>query len=718
MKKGIYFLLLISFNIYSQQIIDSLQGTKQVLDEVIVQSVRVKYSSPISHSNISKSEMSSRNLGQDLPVLLNFLPSVVTTSDAGAGIGYTGIRIRGVSPQSTNITINGIPFNDPESHGTFWVNLPDFTSSIESLQVQRGVGTSTNGSGAFGASINILTDAISKNPYAEISNSIGSYNTLKHTVKFSTGQLNDSFELSGRLSKIDSDGYIDRAYSDLKSYFIQGTYNKGNTLIKALTFGGHEKTYQSWDGVSNDQLLENRRQNPLTYENEIDNYKQDHYQLHWNQKLNEKWSTNLGLNYTYGRGYFEQYREADSVDTYGGIVDSDTDQNGNLTGTTDLIRRRWLDNNFYVLNASTNYNSSNLNLMFNTSYSTYSGDHFGEVIWARNFSKGSSIRDRYYNGNGKKTDFSLFAKGSLILNNAFEFYADFQLRNINYKTTGYTSDLVNMLLDESYSFFNPKFGLSYKLSSQSMVYGSYSRANREPSRSDFESNENIKPEQLNDFEIGWRFRKDGLRLNINTYYMLYNEQLVLTGELDDVGSPIRTNSGSSYRMGIEAEARIKLSEFFLMNTNVTLSSNKNKQTLSKFDGKIVDFGKTNISFSPDFIASNTIVFSPKDNLDISFLSKYVGKQYMGNIDADNSILDSYFVNDLNLNYKINPNKTFKEIIISGLINNILDKEYVSNGYYYTYDDTWSVPGQTKTMDGAGYYPQATRNFLIGITLKF
>ena len=718
MKKGIYFLLLISFNIYSQQITDTLQGTKQVLDEVIVQSVRVKYSSPISHSNISKSEMSSRNLGQDLPVLLNFLPSVVTTSDAGAGIGYTGIRIRGVSPQSTNITINGIPFNDPESHGTFWVNLPDFTSSIESLQVQRGVGTSTNGSGAFGASINILTDAISKNPYAEISNSIGSYNTLKHTVKFSTGQLNDSFELSGRLSKIDSDGYIDRAYSDLKSYFIQGAYIKGNTLIKALTFGGHEKTYQSWFGLSWDELQDNRRQNPYTYENEIDNYKQDHYQLHWNQKLNEKWSTNLGLNYTYGRGYFEQYREADSVDTYGGIVDSDTDQNGNLTGTTDLIRRRWLDNNFYVLNASTNYNSSKLNLMFNTSYSTYSGDHFGEVIWARNFSKSSSIRDRYYDGNGKKTDFSLFAKGSLILNNAFEFYADFQLRNVNYKTTGYTSDLVNMLLDESYSFFNPKFGLSYKLSSQSMVYGSYSRANREPSRSDFESNENIKPEQLNDFEIGWRFRKDGLSLNINTYYMLYNEQLVLTGELDDVGSPIRTNSGSSYRMGIEAEARIKLSEFFLMNTNVTLSSNKNKQTLSKFDGKIVDFGKTNISFSPDFIASNTIVFSPKDNLDISFLSKYVGKQYMGNIDADNSILDSYFVNDLNLNYKINLNMTFKEIIISGLINNILDKEYVSNGYYYTYDDTWSVPGQTKTMDGAGYYPQATRNFLIGITLKF
>ncbi len=720
MKNSIYFLsLIITFSLYSQdQIKDTIQGTKQNLNEVIVQSVRVKYSSPITHSNVSKSQLSSKNLGQDLPVLLTFLPSVVTTSDAGAGIGYTGIRIRGVSAQSTNITINGIPFNDPESHGTFWVNLPDFTSSIESLQVQRGVGTSTNGSGAFGASINILTDAISKNPYAEISNSIGSYNTLKHTVKFSTGQLNDSFELSGRLSKIDSDGYIDRAYSDLKSYFIQGTYNKGNTLIKALTFGGHEKTYQSWDGVSKDQLLENRRQNPLTYENEIDNYKQDHYQFHWNQKLTERWSTNLGLNYTYGRGYFEQYREDDSIDTYAGILVSDLDQQGNQTGTTDLIRRRWLDNNFYVFNASANYKTSKLNLIFNSSYSTYSGDHYGEIIWARNFSENSSVRDRYYEGNGKKTDFSFFTKASYLLSNKLEFYGDLQLRKLNYKTFGITSDLVNMLINQSYSFFNPKFGLSLTLSPNAMFYGSFSRANREPSRSDYESNINIKPEQLNDFEFGWRFRKNGLKLNLNAYYMLYNEQLVLTGELDDVGTPIRTNSGSSYRKGIELEAGLKLSEDFLINSNLTLSSNKNKQILSNFDGKIFDFGKTNISFSPDVIASNSIVFSPKDNLMISFLSKYVGKQYMGNTDAVNSILESYFVNDLNFNYKINTNKTFKEIIISGLINNILDKEYVSNGYYYTYDDTWSVPGQTKTLDGAGYYPQATRNFLLGLTLRY
>ena len=714
-----FFLLLITFYSFSQeQTIDTIQGKKQNLDEVVVEAIRVKYSSPISHSNISKAELESRNLGQDLPVLLNFLPSIVTTSDAGAGIGYTGIRIRGVSAQSTNITINGIPFNDTESLGTYWVNLPDFTSSVESLQVQRGVGTSTNGSGAFGASINIVTDAVSENPYAEISNSVGSYNTFKNTVKFSTGKINDSFELSGRLSKIDSDGYIDRAYSDLKSYFLQGSYIQGNTFIKALAFGGHEKTYQSWYGVTKDQISENRRQNPYTYENEIDNYKQDHYQFHWNEKINQKWSTNLGLNYTYGRGYFEQYREDDSVETYGDIVSSDIDKNGIELGTTDLIRRRWLDNNFYVVNASAKYESKKLNLTFSSSFSNYSGDHFGEIIWARQFGENSKIRDRYYQGNGKKTDFSIFTKASYSINESMELYGDLQLRNIKYITSGLTSDLVNMILDESFSFFNPKFGFSYTFNPNEMFYFSYSRANREPSRSDYESNPNIKAEQLNDFELGWRYRKDGIKLNLNSYYMLYNEQLVLTGALDDVGTPIRANSGSSYRFGLEADAKIRLSNFFTINSNFTVSTNKNKQILSSFDGNIFDFGKTNISFSPSFIASNSIIYTPKDNLSIRLLSKYVGMQYMGNTDAINSQLESYFVNDLNISYKINPKRIFKSIVISGLVNNVFDVEYISNGYYYTYDDTWSIPGQIKTLDGAGYYPQATRNFLMGLTLKF
>ncbi len=718
MKKIILTVFLFSNFISSQEKIkDTIQGTEQKLDEVIVQAVRAKFSSPISFSNVTKKDISSRNLGQDLPILLNYLPSVVTTSDAGAGIGYTGIRIRGVSPQSTNITINGIPFNDAESHGTYWVNLPDFSSSVENLQVQRGVGTSTNGSGAFGASINILTDAVSDIAFATISSSIGSYNTFKNTIKFSTGLINN-FELSGRLSKINSDGYVDRAFSDLKSYFIQGSYSDENTLIKALTFGGHERGYQAWFGVTSDQIKENRRQNPYTYENEIDNYKQDHFQFHWNEKLNSSWSTNLGLNYTDGRGYYEQYREDDSIDGYSGILSSDIDSNGNELGTTDLIRRRWLDNNFYVLNASVDYNSKNLNLNFNSFYSSYSGDHFGEIIWARTFSQNGKIRDRYYEGNGKKKDFSVFSKASFNLGEKTEIYTDLQFRKVNYKTSGITSDLVNMILDKEYNFFNPKFGASYKFKPNSMLYFSYARANREPSRSDYESNLSIKPEELNDLELGWRFRNEKIKLNINSYYMLYSNQLVLTGELDDVGTPIRTNSGNSYRLGIEIDNFLKLSEKTSFQTNLTLSSNKNKEIISKVNGEIYNYGKTNISFSPNLIGSNIFSYMPNEYTTLSLLSKYVGDQYMSNNDSKNSMLESYFINDLNFTYQIKTNKLFDSIIFSALINNLFDIEYISNGYYYTYDDTWSNPGEVVTLDGAGYYPQATRNFLFGVSLKF
>ena len=647
MKRILLAVFFISNILYSQEkIIDTVQGTKQNLDEVIVKGIRAKFSSPISYSNIYKEKLKNKNLGQDLPILLNFLPSVVTTSDAGAGIGYTGIRVRGVSPQSTNITINGIPFNDPESMGTFWVNLPDFTSSVQSLQLQRGIGTSTNGSGAFGASINISTDNISQTPYAEISSSFGSFNTRKNTIKFSTGKINDVFEFSGRFSKIDSDGYVDRAFSDLKSYFIQGTYLKGSTLIKAISFAGHEKTYQSWYGLTMNQLKENRRQNPYTYENEIDNYKQDHYQLHWNEKINNFWSFNLGLNYTYGRGYFEQYREDDNIDTYGGIVSSDTNLNGEKTDTTDLIRRRWLDNDFYVFNSSLNFVQNKIDFTISSSYSSYVGDHFGEVIWARTFSSNGKIRDRYYEGVGEKKDLSFFTKLLYSIDEKIEFYSDLQYRNVKYNTSGTTSDLVNMVIDKSYGFFNPKIGLSYKLNPNSLLYVSYARANREPNRTDYESNPDIQPERLNDIEFGWRLRNKNMSLNLNSYFMLYDEQLVLTGEIDDVGNPKRTNSGSSYRIGLEIENRINISELFSFETNLTLSSNKNKNIFSMVDGVLYNYGKTNISFSPSFVGSNAIIYKPSEKISLSLLSKYVGKQYMGNTDQPNSILESYFVNDL------------------------------------------------------------------------
>ena len=718
MKKLLLTVFIISNLSFSQkQTVDTLQGTPQNLNEVIVKALRVKFSSPITFSNVKREQYEKRNLGQDLPILLKYLPSVVTTSDAGAGVGYTGIRVRGVSPQSTNITINGIPFNDAESHGTYWVNLPDFTSSVESLQLQRGVGTSTNGSGAFGASINILTDSFSKNPFTEISSSIGSYNTQKNTVKFSTGLIKNNFELNGRLSKIKSDGYVDRAFSDLKSYFLQGTYYKGSTLIKALAFGGHERTYQSWYGLTSDQLLENRRQNPYTYENEIDNYKQDHFQLHWNETIDDNWSTNLSLNYTDGRGYFEQYREDDSVDGYSGIVGSDIDSNGNILGTTDIIRRRWLDNDFYVLNFSTNYKSDNLDFIFNGSFSDYDGDHFGEVIWARTFSADGKIRDRYYDGNGKKTDLSFFTKVVYSFNN-FELFGDLQFRNVKYTTSGNTSDLVEMILNKKHNFFNPKFGFSYKLNSNSILYSSYSRANREPNRTDYENNNNVKSEQLDDFEIGWRYRNENITLNVNSYLMIYNDQLVLTGALDDVGNPIRNNSGSSHRLGLEIESFYSISNLFDLQTSLSFSSNKNKSYISNFNGKLVDFGNTNISFSPDFVASNALKFTINDNSSLSLLSKYVGKQYMSNTDSEFSLLNSYFVNDLNFSYAFDKNYVFDSITFSFLVNNVFNVEYVSNGYYYTYDDTWSNPNRVTTIEGTGYYPQATRNFLAGVQLRF
>lgn len=705
------------------QVKDSTEAEK--LEEVLVKAVRVDAKSPITHTNLSKKEIAKRNLGQDIPLLLNFLPSVVTTSDAGAGIGYTGLRIRGVSSQSTNVTINGIPYSDAESLGTFWVNLGDFASSVENLQVQRGVGTSTNGSGAFGASINILTDGFSREASGEISNSIGSFNSRKHTVKFSTGLMNDHFEIAGRLSNIESDGYIDRASTSLKSYFLQGSYVDDSTLIKAVTFGGNNVTYQSWFGIDAETLREDRTFNPAGqftdengntqfYDNEVDDYRQDHYQLHWNERYNNNWSTNVGLNYTYGRGFFEQFREDDDFATYG--FDELT-VNGQTVNTTDLVRRRWLDNDYYVFNANANYKNNEIDLIFGTSISHYDGDHFGEVIWAR-YASQSNIRDRYYEGNGKKNDFSVFSKATYKLNDRFQLYGDLQLRNVNYETSGINSNLTEFLVDENYTFFNPKAGVTYKYNDNNDLYFSYARANREPNRDDFESDPNVQPEQLNDFELGWRHKNGNFTFNANTYLMLYNEQLVLSGEINDVGAPIRTNSGESYRLGIELEAIIPVTNQLTLQPNLALSSNKNKETIRSFDGGLQNLGSTDIAFSPNVVAANAIVYQPVKDFQISLLSKFVGEQFMSNTEADASKLDSYFLNDINLVYTIKPNSIFDSVVFTGLVNNIFDQKFVSNGYYFTYDDDFSNPGTISTVEGAGFYPQAGINFLAGVTLNF
>lgn len=716
--------LLITALGYAQQKNDTLRKPVETLDEVLVQAIRVDADSPVTHSDISKKELEKRNLGQDIPYLLNYLPSVVTTSDAGAGVGYTYIRVRGSDASRVNVTLNGIPFNDSESQGSFWVNLPDFASSVQSLQLQRGVGTSTNGSGAFGASLNLLSDAVSEEAYGEISNSVGSFGTRKHNVKLSTGLLEDHVEISGRLSTIVSDGYVDRASSDLKSYFLQAAYVDDNTLIKAITFGGHEKTYQSWFGIDKETLENDRTFNPAGmytdtegntqfYDNEVDNYKQDHYQLHWNERFNNNWTTNLGLNYTYGRGYFEQYKEDEDFEDYNFTP---IEIGGETINSTNLIRRRWLDNDYYVVNANATYKNSKLEVTSGAFYSFYEGDHFGEVIWAR-FASDSEIRDKYYFSDATKTEFTVFSKATYKLDNKWQFFIDLQGRFVDYSTGGITSDLVGIDVDKSFEFFNPKAGITYQLNPSNQFYAYYGRANREPTRNDFEEGISTA-EKLNDFELGWRYDKPNFKVNSNLYFMDYKDQLVLSGALNDVGAPLRTTSGNSYRLGLEIDADWQISSKWSLMPNVALSTNKNIDFVASIDGALVDLGNTNISYSPEIVASNMFVYSPKENLQIGLLSKFVGEQYLGNIDSETSKLDSFFVNDLNVVYELRNIPVFKSIVFNALVNNIFNVKYVSNGYFFTYDDDFSIPGEITTIEGAGYYPQAGINFLAGATLKF
>ena len=723
MKAIIPFFFLICFGAKSyaqQQESDTTTLKKIILDEVFVSAIRVTQETPVTFSNLTKEEIMPRNLGQDIPVLMNFLPAVVTTSDAGAGVGYTGIRVRGSDATRVNVTINGIPYNDSESHGTFWVNLPDFASSTESLQLQRGVGTSTNGAGAFGASLNMLTDATSLEAYGHISSSYGSFNTLRNNIKFSTGLLNEHIEISGRLSRITSDGYIDRASSELDSYFLQGSYVDDNTLIKALLFGGHQITYQSWFGIDAETLATDRTFNPAGiytdengntqfYDREEDNYKQDHFQLLWNETISPLWSTNIAFHYTKGRGYFEQFREDDDFETYGFspiVVD------GEVVDTTDLIRRRWLDNDFYGTVFSAKYEKDKLNLIIGGGWNSYEGDHFGEIIWAR-FAGNSMIRDRYYDDDSKKTDFNLFGKINYEISQNWRLFGDLQFRTVRYKANGVDTGIV----DDTFNFFNPKVGVTYDLNDSNNLYLSFAVANREPNRNDYE-NGNPKPEKLNDFELGWRYVSPSVQLSTNMYYMRYKDQLVLTGELNDVGAPLRANVGDSYRLGLEVDASIGIGKRFKLQPNIALSTNKNIDFLFERDGELENLGNTNIAFSPDIVLGNILTYLPNEKFQMSLLTKYVGKQFMGNIDSEGSVLEDYSQTDFNIQYTFNTNSFIKSIVLSGLINNVFDAKFVSNGYFFTYDDDFSNPGTITTIEGAGYYPQAGINFLLGATFNF
>ena len=719
MKKYILFVLLVSTPIFAQDVnnskdLDSLTSILN-LEEVTVSAIKAKNDTPVSFVNLSKENIEKTNLAQDIPILLKNTPSVVTHSDAGAGIGYSSIRIRGSDQTRVNVTINGIPYNDSESMQVYWVDLPDFASSIENIQIQRGVGTSTNGPGAFGGSINIQTNSASESPFFEINNTLGSFGTVKNSVGFSTGFI-DNFELSGRVSRIKSDGYIDRSGSNLRSYFLQGVYRDENTLIKILNFAGHENTDQAWYGVDSSTLETNRKYNmageyydefgnTLYYEDQVDNYKQNHLQIHWNQIYQNGWNSNFGIHFTNGKGFFENY---------------------NLGyGSSDYIDRRWLDNDFYGILYSLNKKTEDFNANIGGSLNKYNGLHYGEYLWYDQINSAVNqydFKEKFYDDFGDKGEFNIYAKIDYYITDKLTLYGDLQFRNIKYEAgisanstlTGYIEDGFENL-DKSFNFFNPKFGLFYNLNDNNNLFFSFARAHREPTRTDY-ANGNPNEEKLDDFELGWKLNSNNLALSLNAFYMIYEDQLVLTGQRDINGYEIRRNIGESYRVGIEFDSSIKLNNKLNIETNFSLSENKNKDFYSTFDGNLKNFGNTDLAYSPNLILNNILNFNPNKKVLISLRSKYVSEQFFAQTNSPISKLESFFINDINFVHDIDLPNISDDIKFKVLVNNLFDYKYSAYGGYYSYDI--QEDNQVKTYEGTYYYPQSGINILVGLDVKF
>jgi iron complex outermembrane receptor protein len=694
-------------------------------EEVTVSTTRATEKSPTAFTNLNKKDIEKNNSGRGFEYLLEQTPSTVVTSNAGAGVGYTSIRIRGSDATRTNVTLNGIPLNDAEDQGVYFVDLPDLASSVDNIQVQRGVGTSTNGAGAFGASINIQTTTRRDTAYAELNNSAGSYGTIKNTVGFGTGLLGDHFSFDGRLSRMVSDGYIDRASSDLKSFFLTGAYYGKKSVLRLNVFSGYEKTYQAWDGVPEDSIKSgNRRYNELGYinssnsfyKNQTDNYTQNYYQLLYNQQLTDKLSFSGALHLTRGYGYYEEYKNNEPVSAYGlkpVIIGADTLAN------TDLVRRLWLSNYFYGATYNLTYKPNNdLDLILGGAYNEYKGDHYNNIEWTQ---QSTTIPPDYeYSRNhAKKTDFNIFSRAEYRLGKVL-LYGDIQYRHISYSFLGFDQNLNNVQQQVELNFFNPKAGITYQVNSNSNVYASVAVGNHEPNRSDFTNSSpqsRPKAEHLTDFEAGYRINETAFSGSINGFYMLYKNQLVLTGSLDDVGEAIRTNIKDSYRAGIEASARVKIAQQLSWFVNATVSTNKVKnftQYLQNYDAGTLDatqYKKTDIAYSPNFTGSSTISYRPIKNGEIAFISKYVSRQYLDNTSTQSRSIDAYFVNDVRLNYNFSI-KGVKNIGVGLLVNNVFSKKYVSDGA--TYPD---IEGG-KVLNYNYFFPQAPVNFLASLNLKF
>ncbi|WP_133271734.1 TonB-dependent receptor [Hymenobacter radiodurans] len=732
----------------------TLQTASVVTPEALVTASRASDRTATAYSNLSREDLDKRNLAQDLPYLLDQTPSVVVTSDAGAGVGYTDIRIRGTSNTGINMTINGVPLNDPESRGAFLVNLPDLASSVSSLQVQRGVGTSQNGGAAFGASINISTLDSRREAYAETQNTYGSFNTWKNNVQFGTGLLGGHFTVDGRLSRIATDGYMNRAESKLKSYYLAAGYQAKNTLVKFITFSGREQTYQAWNGVPEPAitgkrdllqtyvdngelsttdaervLQEGRRYSYYTYDNQTDNYQQNHYQLHLSQGLGQDWNIGAALHLTRGFGYYESFRANRRFSAYNlpNVV------LGNQTITrTDLVDQKWLDNYFYGGTFALNYqpkNNDKFEATLGGAVNRFDNDHYGEIIWAR-YASTSNIRQRYFFNEATKSDYSTYARATWQVLPRLGVYGDLQLRHIKYSIDGVEDDQNDVTTRADYTFFNPKAGATFSLAEGQQLYASFAVGQREPVRADFTDrpagDQSAKAERLEDFEAGYRLNlsdvnlltpRTALRFEANYFYMNYRNQLVATGQLNDVGTALRTNVARSYRTGIELTGFVSADDKISLSSTLTLSRNRilDYRDVSydeEFNPIVATEGRTTtISYSPSAVSAHTLEGQPLNGLRVALLYKTVSRQYLDNSANEARSIQPYQVLDFRVRYALRP--TFmKEIELALLINNVLNREYVTNGYTYGY---LGASGQQETFNW--YYPQATRNFLVSVGLK-
>ena len=753
LKTGVY-QLAVTFIGYEKQIKEVKLTGDQTLDvalkqdnilaeEVLVSATRVKEKTPVAFATVENSEIRANNMGQDIPYLLGLTPSFVTTSDAGTGVGYTNFRIRGTDLNRINVTVNGIPMNDAESHGTWWVDIPDLASSTDNIQVQRGVGTSTNGAAAFGATINLQTTTINKEAFAEYSSSAGSFGTLKNSVGVGTGLLKGKFTFDARLSKVSSDGFIDRASSDLKSFFVSGGYFTDKTILKLNVFSGLEDTYQAWNGVPSvrlsndlagmqryaDHYLYSQKQvdeminsnsrtyNLYTYPNQVDYYQQDHYQVLFSHQFNPEFSLNASGFYTRGKGYYEEYKDDQKLADY---LITPPVVGGETIKKSDLIRRKWLDNDFYGMTFSVNRKQETSDFTFGGGYNVYDGNHFGKVIWARNAGD-SEMNHEWYRGTGLKKDFNVFAKYNYELAENLNLFADFQYRKIDYSITGLDDDLRDLTQKHNFEFFNPKVGLYYQLSEKQNLYVNFARANREPNRDNYVDADpkGKQPtfETLNDFELGYKYNTSRIALGVNAYFMSYQNQLILTGEINDVGAPIMTNVDNSYRTGLELMAGMKLTAKLKWDVNLTLSKNKVKDFTDYVDdwdngGQIATkLGTTDLAFSPDVIANSQLSWMAEKGLTVSLQSYSVSKQYIDNTSSNDRKLNGYFLNNMKFTYRV-PQKFAKEFNLHLMVNNLFDTQYENNAWVYSY----VYEGQRWAMDG--YFPQAGINFMAGLDIKF